>query len=58
MAEHEQHRGAAARGRTLVLRNLRGNPRTMMTLAGLHLTLALEDDARAEPDDEGEAHVR
>jgi anti-sigma B factor antagonist len=54
----DAHRGAAARGRTLVLRNLRGNPRTMMRLAGLHLTLALEDDVAAEPDHEGEAHVR
>jgi anti-sigma B factor antagonist len=53
----DAHRGAAARGRTLVLRNLRGNPRTMMTLAGLHLTLALEDEVRAEPDDEGEVRA-
>jgi hypothetical protein len=30
----------------------------MMTLAGLHLTLALEDDARAEPDDERDAEGR
>lgn len=39
----DAHRGAAARGRALVLRNLRGHPRTMTTLAGLHLTLVLED---------------
>jgi anti-anti-sigma regulatory factor len=39
----EAHRAAVARGRALVVRNLCGNPRTMMMLAGLHLSLVLED---------------
>ena len=39
----DAHRGAVARGRALVLRNLRGNPRTMTMLAGLHLSVVLED---------------
>ena len=39
----DAHRRAVARGRMLVLRNLRGEPRTLTRLAGLHLTLVLED---------------
>lgn len=39
----DAHRGAVARGRALVVRNLHGSPRTMTMLAGLHLSLVLED---------------
>ena len=41
----DAHRGSVARGRALVVRNLHGSPRTMTMLAGLHLSLVLEDAA-------------
>jgi anti-anti-sigma factor len=43
----DAHRGAARRGRPLLVRNLRGYPRRMTELAGLHLTLCLDDGAAA-----------